>query len=53
MMIYIPLLVICVAARSVLPHLTPAESDEVMPRMALWTTSDMWGGPLVAGLCCR
>jgi SSS family solute:Na+ symporter/sodium/pantothenate symporter len=48
MMIYIPLLIICVAARGVMDDL--AHSDEVMPRMALWTTSELWGGPLVAGL---
>jgi len=47
-MIYVPLLLICVAARSVMPDLTV--SDEVVPRMALWTTRDLWGGPLLAGL---
>jgi SSS family solute:Na+ symporter/sodium/pantothenate symporter len=47
-MIYVPLLLICVAARGVLPNLVV--SDEVMPRMALWTTRDLWGGSLLAGL---
>ena len=47
-MIYIPLMIICVAARSVMPDL--AVSDEVIPRMAVWTTRDLWGGPLLAGL---
>jgi sodium/pantothenate symporter len=47
-MIYVPLLCICVAARAVMPDLPV--SDEVLPRMALWTTRDLWGGPLLAGL---
>ncbi len=46
--IYLPLLLICVAARAVMPDL--AVSDEVVPRMALWTTRDLWGGSLLAGL---
>jgi SSS family solute:Na+ symporter/sodium/pantothenate symporter len=48
MFIYIPLIIICVAARSVMPHLE--QSDEVMPRMAMWATRDMPGGSLIAGL---
>ena len=48
-MIYIPLILICVAARAVLPELGK-QSDEVIPRMALWTTKDIWGGSLIAGL---
>jgi SSS family solute:Na+ symporter/sodium/pantothenate symporter len=47
-MIYVPLMLICVAARAVMPDLTV--SDEVVPRMALWTTRDLWGGALLAGL---
>jgi SSS family solute:Na+ symporter/sodium/pantothenate symporter len=46
--IYIPLMVICVAARAVLPE--GGKSDEVVPRMALWTTQGSPAGPLVAGL---
>jgi SSS family solute:Na+ symporter/sodium/pantothenate symporter len=49
-MIYLPLLVICVAARSVMPDLPLAQSDEVVPRMALWTTRDIWGGSFLSGL---
>ncbi|MBW3600488.1 MAG: sodium:solute symporter, partial [Planctomycetes bacterium] len=47
-MIYLPLIVICVAARAVMPDL--AVSDEVIPRMALWSTQDLPGGSLIAGL---
>jgi SSS family solute:Na+ symporter/sodium/pantothenate symporter len=46
--IYLPLVVICIAARSVLPNL-PA-SDEVIPRLAFGTTRNLWGGSLLAGL---
>ena len=48
MMIYIPLFIICIAARSVMPDLKA--SDEVVPRMAIWTTQGMTGGSLIAGL---
>jgi len=48
LLIYLPLLVICICARSVLPDL--AKSDEVVPRLALWATDGIWGGSLVAGL---
>lgn len=46
--IYIPLAVICIVARSVLPEL--AQSDEVIPRMTMWATRDFPGGSLIAGL---
>jgi SSS family solute:Na+ symporter/sodium/pantothenate symporter len=46
--IYIPLMLICVAARAVLPE--GGKADEVVPRMALWTTAGSPAGPLVAGL---
>jgi SSS family solute:Na+ symporter/sodium/pantothenate symporter len=48
-MIYLPLVLICVAARSVMPELGD-KSDEVVPRMALWTTQGLPGGSLLAGL---
>ena len=47
-LIYIPLILICISARAVMPGLE--KSDEVVPRMALWATSDLWGGSFVAGL---
>ena len=48
LLIYLPLLVICICARSILPELKV--SDEVMPRLALWATRDLPGGSLVSGL---
>ncbi len=47
-MIYLPLVVVCVAARAVMPNLE--SSDEVIPRMAIWTTQGLPGGSLLAGL---
>ena len=46
--IYLPLVVISIAARSVLPRLSAP--DEVIPRLAFGTTRELWGGSLVAGL---
>jgi SSS family solute:Na+ symporter/sodium/pantothenate symporter len=47
-LIYIPLILICISARALMPDL--AKSDEVIPRMALRTTADLWGGSVLAGL---
>lgn len=46
--IYPPLILICIMARGLLPHLETA--DEVIPRMALEATKGFPGGSLVAGL---
>lgn len=49
--IYPPLIAICIAARAVMPELAAlGKSDEVIPRMALWTTRDLPLGSLVAGM---
>jgi sodium/pantothenate symporter len=47
--IYIPLLVICVCARGIMPELGK-QSDEVIPRMAIMMTEQISGGSLIAGL---
>jgi SSS family solute:Na+ symporter/sodium/pantothenate symporter len=47
-LIYLPLVAICICARAVMKDL--AVSDEVIPRMALLTTSKIWGGSWIAGL---
>lgn len=46
--IYLPLVVICIAARAVLPRL--AAADEVIPRLTFATTEGLPGGSLLAGL---
>src|SRR5207244_3554980 len=46
--IYLPLIVICIIAAGTMPPLF--KSDEVIPRMALASTSHLPGGSLLAGL---
>lgn len=46
--IYLPLVVISIAARTVLPRLSAP--DEVIPRLAFATTHNLPGGSLLAGL---
>lgn len=46
--IYIPLILICICGRALLPDL--AVSDEIVPSLAVKTTSGFAGGSLVAGL---
>lgn len=48
MLIYLPLIAICICARSIMPNL--AKSDEVVPRMALFLTQDLFGGSFISGL---
>jgi SSS family solute:Na+ symporter/sodium/pantothenate symporter len=49
LMIYVPLAVVCICARKVLPDLT-GHYDEVIPRMALFCSQDAPGGTFLAGL---
>ena len=46
--IYIPLIVICVCGRSLIPDLK--QTDEIIPRLALMTTSQLPGGTFLGGL---
>ncbi len=46
--IYLPLIVICICGRALLPSLE--SSDEIVPRLAILTTQSWPGGSLVAGL---
>ncbi|HWB13287.1 MAG TPA: sodium:solute symporter [Pirellulales bacterium] len=48
MLIYLPLIVICICARAIIPDLH--KTDEIIPRLALHTTSQLPGGSLLAGL---
>ncbi|HVX15403.1 MAG TPA: sodium:solute symporter [Pirellulales bacterium] len=48
MFIYLPLIVICICGRAIIPNL--AQTDEIIPRLALHTTRHLPGGPLLAGL---
>ncbi len=48
LLIYLPLVVICVCGRALLPNVTP--EDEIIPRLAIWASQDWTGGSLVSGL---
>lgn len=48
--IYLPLIIICICGRALIPDLPPQHSDEIVPRLALQTTRDVPGGSFVAGL---
>jgi len=50
LLIYIPLVLICICGRAMIPNLPPSMSDEIIPRMALKTTAELTGGSLLAGL---
>ncbi len=49
-LIYIPLVIICVCGRALIPGLAPGETDEIIPRMAQVTTEGLPLGSLIAGL---
>lgn len=46
--IYLPLIMICIAGRALIPDLD--KTDEIVPRLALTLTKTVPGGPFVAGL---
>jgi SSS family solute:Na+ symporter/sodium/pantothenate symporter len=48
--IYLPLVVICICGRTMFPDLPTRNSDEIIPRLAIATTSEFFGGSFVAGL---
>lgn len=47
--IYLPLIVICICGRALIPEL-PGQTDEIVPRMALMATKNWPGGSLIAGM---
>jgi sodium/pantothenate symporter len=48
MLIYLPLVIICICGRALMPNVVP--EDEIVPRLALWSTREWPGGSLVSGL---
>lgn len=48
--IYLPLVMICVCGRALLPELPVGKSDEIIPRLAIGATQGWTGGSLVSGL---
>jgi len=49
-LIYVPLIMICICGRALIPDLPQGKTDEIVPRLALKTTSGVPGGSLIAGL---
>ena len=47
-LIYVPLVMTCIAARTMLPHLE--KPDEVIPRMSMLVTEGLPFGPFISGL---
>ena len=50
LLIYLPLVLICICGRALIPDLPPGRTDEIIPQLALRTTADLPGGSFVAGL---
>lgn len=48
--IYLPLILICICARTLIPDLDSKHSDEIIPRMTMLTTSGLPLGSFWAGL---
>jgi sodium/pantothenate symporter len=48
MLIYIPLIVICICGRALMPHV--GHEDEIIPRLAIWSTQQWTGGSFISGL---
>ncbi len=50
LLIYIPLIMICICGRALIPSLPPGKTDEIIPRITLLLTGDLPAGGLLAGL---
>src|SRR5262249_20772401 len=44
----VPLIILCIAGRSIMPHLR--NTDEIIPRLAIWSTREWTGGSFLSGL---
>jgi SSS family solute:Na+ symporter/sodium/pantothenate symporter len=47
-LIYIPLILICIAGRSLIPQMDAP--DEIIPSLAIMATDGIWGGKAISGL---
>ena len=50
LLIYLPLVVICVCGRSLIPDLPAGKTDSIIPELSILTTSKLPFGSLIAGL---
>jgi len=49
LLIYIPLIMICICGRAIIAELPPGKTDEIIPRLTLSLTNGLPGGSLLAG----
>lgn len=47
-LIYVPLILICICGRALMPNV--ASADEIIPRLAIWSTREWTGGSFISGL---
>ena len=50
LLIYIPLILVCICGRALIPSLPPGKTDEIIPRLTLLLTESKPAGSLLAGL---
>ena len=50
LMIYLPLVVICICGRALIPDLPAGRTDSIIPELSILTTSNLPGGSIIAGL---
>ena len=48
LLIYLPLIVICICGRALMPSVL--HEDEIIPRLAIWSTREWTGGSFIGGL---
>lgn len=48
--IYMPLAMVCICGRALIPHLPVGKTDDIVPMMAMQVTSGMTLGQLISGL---
>lgn len=50
LLIYLPLIVVCICGRALIPDLPAGRTDSIIPELSILTTSKLPGGSLIAGL---
>jgi SSS family solute:Na+ symporter/sodium/pantothenate symporter len=50
LLIYLPLVMICICGRALIPDLPAGKTDSIIPELSILTTSRLPGGSIIAGL---
>lgn len=50
LLIYMPLVMICICGRALIPDLPAGKTDSIIPELSILTTSRLPGGSIIAGL---